>query len=154
MQSFRKIWERHQGTPCWVDMEWPECLASCSMRNRYRNPLGSTWQWQTKTTVKNITSSNEMKVQTKKCHTFSVFLFYLISFPYTFKPVKTTTLRTTQKWLPWTGGRLIKHIYKMTTNQMRSFQAGFLFFSHGNICLNKDLQLRMFWCHSWRLKMF
>ena len=29
----------------------------------------------------------------------------------------------------------------------------FLVFSHGNISLNKDLQLRMFCCHSWRLKM-
>ena len=29
----------------------------------------------------------------------------------------------------------------------------FWFFSHSNICLNKDLQLCMFWCHSWRLKM-
>ena len=29
---------------------------------------------------------------------------------------KTTILGTTQKWSPWTGGRLIKHHYKMTIN--------------------------------------
>ena len=31
---------------------------------------------------------------------------------------KTITLGTTQKWLSWTGGRLIKHLCKMTTNQI------------------------------------
>ena len=68
---------------------------------------------------------------------------------------KMTALGTTQKWLSWAGGCLIKHLYKTTTNQMSSFLAGFYFiFSDGNISLNKDLQLRVFWCHSWRLKMF
>ena len=61
---------------------------------------------------------------------------------------KTTTLGTTQEWSLWAGGRLAKHLYKMTTNQMRSFLAVLSFFSHGNICLNKDLQLCVFWCHS------
>ena len=61
---------------------------------------------------------------------------------------KTTTLRTTQSWLSWAGGRLIKHLYQMTTDQMWSFLTGFEFFSHGKICLNKDLHLHVFWCHS------
>ena len=38
---------------------------------------------------------------------------------------KTTTLGTTQKWLPWAGGRFIKHLYKTATKQMWSFLAGF-----------------------------
>ena len=38
---------------------------------------------------------------------------------------KTTTLGTTQKWLSWAGGHLIKHLYKMITNQMWSLSAGF-----------------------------
>ena len=42
---------------------------------------------------------------------------------------KATTLGTTQKWSSWAGGRLIEHLYKMTTNQMWSFLAGFKFFS-------------------------
>ena len=37
---------------------------------------------------------------------------------------KTTTLGTTQKWLSWTGGYLIKYLYKTTTNQVWSFSAG------------------------------
>ena len=37
----------------------------------------------------------------------------------------TVLLGTTQKWSPWTSGCLIKHLYKMTTNQMWSFFAGF-----------------------------
>ena len=65
----------------------------------------------------------------------------------TVKPVKTTTLGTMWKRLSWTDGRLIKHLYKTATNQMWSFLPGFCFFSNGNVCLNKDLQLRMFWCH-------
>ena len=35
-----------------------------------------------KTIVKNINSSNEMKAQSNKCHTFSVLFFNLISFHY------------------------------------------------------------------------
>ena len=31
---------------------------------------------------------------------------------------KTTTLGTTQKCSSWVGGRLIKHLYKATTNQI------------------------------------
>ena len=31
---------------------------------------------------------------------------------------KTTTPGATQKWLSWTGGHLIKHLYKMTTSQL------------------------------------
>ena len=38
---------------------------------------------------------------------------------------KTTTLGTTQKWLFWTGGCLIKHLYKMTANQIWLLLAGF-----------------------------
>ena len=38
---------------------------------------------------------------------------------------KSTTLGTTQKWLSWTGGCLIKHLYKMTSNKIWSFLAGF-----------------------------
>ena len=38
---------------------------------------------------------------------------------------KTTTLGTSQKWSPWAGGRLIKHLYKTATKQMRSSLAGF-----------------------------
>ena len=58
------------------------------------------------------------------------------------------------KWSAWADSCLIKHLYKTTTNQMWSFLAGFVFFSNGNICLNKDLQLCMLWCQSWKLKMF
>ena len=48
----------------------------------------------------------------------------------------------------------------MTTNQIWSFLAGFCFFSAVNILkeikvyLNKDLQFRMLWSHSRKLKMF
>ena len=59
---------------------------------------------------------------------------------------KTTILGTTLKWSSWAGGYLIKHLYKTTIKL-------FLVFSH-SICLNKDLQLRVLWCHSWKLKMF
>ena len=37
---------------------------------------------------------------------------------------KTTTLGTTQNWLPWAGGRLIKHLYQSTTDQMHSVHQG------------------------------
>ena len=46
------------------------------------------------------------------------------------------------------------------TNQILLLLAGFTFFPTVNILketkvyLNKDLQFQMFWCHSWRLKMF
>ena len=51
------------------------------------------------------------------------FPFWLWS---TVKPVyKMTTLGTTQKWSPWASGCLIKQLYKITTNQMWSFLAGF-----------------------------
>ena len=53
---------------------------------------------------------------------------------------KTTTLGTTQEWLSWESGCLL---YKTTTNHMWSFLARSPFFSHGNVCLNKDLQLRV-----------
>ena len=47
---------------------------------RYGNELGSTWQQQRKTILKNIiNNSNEMKAQTNKCHTFSVLLFMHLS---------------------------------------------------------------------------
>ena len=42
---------------------------------------------------------------------------------------KTTTLGITQKWSSWAGGIPIKHLYKMTTNQVWSFLAGLVFFS-------------------------
>ena len=38
---------------------------------------------------------------------------------------KTTTLGTTQKWLSWAGGHLIKHLDKTATKHMWSFLAGF-----------------------------
>ena len=38
---------------------------------------------------------------------------------------KTTTFGTTQKESSWTGGCLIKHLYKTTTNQIWSFLEGF-----------------------------
>ena len=45
---------------------------------------------------------------------------------HTVKPVYTTTTHeTTQKWSPWAGGQLIKHLYETATNQMWSFLAGF-----------------------------
>ena len=37
----------------------------------------------------------------------------------------TTILSTTQNWLPWAGAHLIKHLYKMTTNKIWLFLAGF-----------------------------
>ena len=40
-------------------------------------------------------------------------------------PDKTATLGTTQKCLSWTGGCLIKHLYKATTNKIWSFLSGF-----------------------------
>ena len=46
------------------------------------------------------------------------------------------------------------------TNQISLLLAGFTFFPTVNILketkvyLNKDLEFQMFWCHSWRLKMF
>ena len=50
--------------------------------NLWRNmpAFGSTWQQQTKTTVKNINSSNEIKTQTIKYQTFSVLLFNQLPF--------------------------------------------------------------------------
>ena len=51
-----------------------------SMHNRCRTPLGSAWRQQMETISKNIiNSSNDMKTQTSKCHTFSVLLFHQIS---------------------------------------------------------------------------
>ena len=38
---------------------------------------------------------------------------------------KMTNIATTQKQPSWTGGCLIKHLYKTTTNQIWSFLAGF-----------------------------
>ena len=38
---------------------------------------------------------------------------------------QTTTFGTTQNWSFWTGGRLIKHLYKTTINQIWSLLAGF-----------------------------
>ena len=50
-----------------------------SVRNRCGTPLESAWQRQMETISKNINSSNDMKTQTSKCHTFSVLLFHQIS---------------------------------------------------------------------------
>ena len=47
------------------------------MHNKFGNPLGSTWQWQTKATVKNIKNSNGMKA-----HIIPFLSCYLISFHY------------------------------------------------------------------------
>ena len=41
---------------------------------------------------------------------------------------KTSTLGTTQKWSYWTGGRLIKHLHKMTTAKCGSFEQVFRVF--------------------------
>ena len=46
--------------------------------SRYGNPSRSTWQQETKTTVKN-NIGNEMKTQTNKYHTFSFLLFNQLS---------------------------------------------------------------------------
>ena len=75
---------------------------------------------------------------------------------------KTTTFGTTQKWPSWKGGCLIKNLYQATTNQIWLFLAGFFFFFFSvvnvlkeiKVYLNKDLQFRVFWSHSRRLKMF
>ena len=40
---------------------------------------------------------------------------------------KTTILGTTQKWPSWTGSRLLKHLYKIFTNQIWLLLAGFQF---------------------------
>ena len=56
-------------------------------------------------------------------HDLSIKMYFIQSNLY-----KTTTLGTTQKWSSWTGGRLIKHLYKMTANQSRSFFGRFLVF--------------------------
>ena len=47
-----------------------------------------------------------------------------------------TTLETTQKWLTWTGGCLVKHLHKTTTNQIWSFLVGFQFHSHCECSIN------------------
>ena len=38
---------------------------------------------------------------------------------------KTTSLGTIQKWFSWTDGCLIKHLSKVTTNQIWSFLADY-----------------------------
>ena len=43
----------------------------------------------------------------------------------TAKPVRQPLLAPLQKWLSWTGGGLIKHLFKTTTNQIWLFLAGF-----------------------------
>ena len=54
----------------------------------------------------------------------------------------------------------MKNLYQATTNEIWLFLAGFSFFSAVNVLkeikvyLNKDLQFRVFWSHSRRLKMF
>ena len=58
----------------------PYCWPLFSVCNRCGNRLGSAWRWQMKTISKNIiNSSNDMKTQTSKCHTFSVLLFNQLS---------------------------------------------------------------------------
>ena len=60
-----------------------------SMHNRLGNLLGSALATANKDHFKkNINSSNEMKAQTSKCHTFSVLLFNQIS------SLSTCTVRT------------------------------------------------------------
>ena len=50
------------------------------VRKRCGNPLGSAWRRQMNTISKNIiNSSNDLKTQTSKRHTFSVLLFYQLS---------------------------------------------------------------------------
>ena len=58
-----------------------QCVAAIySVRNRCGNPLGSAWRRQMKTISKDIIkSSNDMKIQTSKYHTFSVLLFNQLS---------------------------------------------------------------------------
>ena len=65
---------------------------------------------------------------------------------------KATTLGTTQIWLSYACGRLIKQLYETITDQMWLFLAWFRFFSNSSICFNKDLRLRSFWFYSWILK--
>ena len=43
---------------------------------------------------------------------------------------KTTTFGAIQKWSSWKGGRLIKNLYQLTTNQIWSLLAGFSFISN------------------------
>ena len=63
---------------------------------------------------------------------------------------KTTTLGTTQKWLSWKGGHLIKNLCQATTKFVHSCQV--LVFFNGE-CFTRSKVL-VFWCHSWRLNMF
>ena len=57
-----------------------QCCPTCSMHHRCGAPLGSAWRRQMETISKKIiNSSNDMKTQTSKCHTFSVLLFHQIS---------------------------------------------------------------------------
>ena len=59
-----------------------------------------------------------------------------------------STLGTTQKWLSWTGGCLIKHIKQPQVKSGCSWQV-FSFYSHCECFINnQDLQLHVFWCHS------
>ena len=76
------------------------------------------------------------------------------------KTVLLCFIGTTQKWPSSKCGRLIKNLYQATTNKIWSFLVGFSIFSAVNVLkeikvyLNKDLQFRMSWSHSGRLKMF
>ena len=63
---------------------------------------------------------------------------------------KTITLGTTQKWSSWAGGCFIKHL-QCDRKCGRSWQVLF-FFPTKIFAWIKDLQLSVFWCHSWRLK--
>ena len=57
---------------------------------------------------------------------------------------KTIALGTSQKWSSLTGGCLKKQHLQV-----------FSFYSHCKWFINnKDLKFCLFWCHSWRLKMF
>ena len=48
--------------------------------------------------------------------------------------LKTTTLGATQKCLSWTGGRLMKHLYKMITKVVG-------FYSHNERFINNKVFL-------------
>ena len=53
---------------------------------------------------------------------------------------KTTTVGTSQKWSLWTGGRLIKHLYKTTRNLTCRFWQAFSVYFHCECFINnKDL---------------
>ena len=60
----------------------------------------------------------------------------------TVKPVQDDTFGTIQKWSSWKDGRLMKNLYKVTTNQIWSLLADFSFTSNGEYFIRN----KRFWC--------